>query len=112
MLSRRRKDRSKETDAVTTTSAAESTARKWSNSRSGQGKDWYCRPGTVRCFLSEAKRRKTTSMIKTQHMNNKNNTNRGVCKVVDHDSQGAGRELSNRGVPEAKVLDQECVVTK
>ena len=51
-------------------------------------------------------------MIKTQHMNNKNNTNRGVCKVVDHDSQGAGRELSNRGVPEAKVLDQECVVTK
>jgi hypothetical protein len=39
-------------------------------------------------------------------------TNRGVCEVVGHDAQCAGRDLSDRRVAERELLDQESVVTE
>jgi hypothetical protein len=42
----------------------------------------------------------------------RNNTNRGVCDVIDHDAQSARRVLSERRVAEPELLDQECVVTE
>ena len=42
----------------------------------------------------------------------RNDTNRGVFEVIDHDAQGARRGLSERCVAETELLDQERVVTE
>ena len=42
----------------------------------------------------------------------RNNTNRGVCDVIDHDAQSARRVLSERRVAEPELLDQESVVAE
>ena len=41
-----------------------------------------------------------------------NNTNLGVCDVIEHDAQGASRILSEARVAEAHLLDQESIVTE
>ena len=40
------------------------------------------------------------------------NTNRGVCEIVCDDAQGTRRGLSEGGVTEAKLFDQEGIAAK
>jgi hypothetical protein len=72
--------------------------------------------GRVHRTLNAASLRKlkTVKPINTdvQPASRENDTNRGVCEVIADDAQSARRDLSERRVAEAELLDQESIVTE
>ena len=42
----------------------------------------------------------------------KEDTNRAICKVAEHDTDGARRGLAGRRVTKPELLDQKCVITE
>ena len=72
--------------------------------------------GIIDCALSAASGWELEVMepisTNAQPVYTRNNTDRGVYDIIDHDANSATRVLSETRVTEAQLLDQESIVTE